>query len=108
MSAQPATGHDPDDPVAILQVLPGRFHQQFLDEYRAAAETAREPEGYRQLHDLLRRWRLIAVSRSAPGFEEAFAEMQEAARTGRSHEGSVPIEDIVPDWPQRLARKHEL
>ena len=34
---------------------------------------------------------------------EALADAREADRAGRSLETSVPIEDIVPDWPQRLA-----
>jgi hypothetical protein len=107
MSAQPAAEHDPDDPVAILRALPGHYHQQFLAEYRAAAEAAREPGSYQALQALLRLWRLRAVAYSDPRYDEALAEGREAARTGRSHEGSVPIEDIVPDWPQRLARKRE-
>jgi ribosome-binding protein aMBF1 (putative translation factor) len=40
---------------------------------------------------------------SAPGFDEARAEAREAAQSGRSRETSVPIEDIVPDWPERVA-----
>ena len=103
MSAQPIVEPDPDDPVEILRVLPGRFHEQFLADYRAAAAAAREPEAYRQLHSLLRLWRLRAVMYSAPGFDEARAEAREAAQSGRSRETSVPIEDIVPDWPERLA-----
>jgi Family of unknown function (DUF6247) len=68
MSAQPVHELDPDDPVEILRVLPGRFHDQFLAEYyEAAGEAARQVGGYRQLHDLLRRWRLSAAAYSAPG-----------------------------------------
>ena len=104
MSAQPVQEHDPDDPVEILRVLPRRFHEQFLAEYAAAAENARRPEGYRALHDLLRRWRLTAAAYSAPGFEARLGRMREAVRTG-SLEGSVPIEEIVPDWPERLNRQ---
>ena len=54
MSAEPVQEHDPDDPVEILRVLHERFREQFLNEYAAAAEAARRPEGYRALHDLLR------------------------------------------------------
>jgi len=108
MSAQPAAEHDPDDPVAILRALPGRYHRQFLAGYRAAAEAAREPDGYQALQALLRLWRLRAVAYSDPGYGEALAEAREAAHAGRSHAGSVPVEDIVPDWPQRLARRREL
>lgn len=39
-------------------------------------------DGYRQLHDLLRRWRLSAAAYSAPGFEERLQAVQEAVRTG--------------------------
>jgi Family of unknown function (DUF6247) len=102
MSAQPVHESDPDDPVAILRVLPERFHDHFLAEYyQAASEAARQVGRYRQLHDLLRRWRLSAVAYSAPGFEERLHAVQEAVRTG-SLEGSVPIEEVVPGWPDRL------
>jgi hypothetical protein len=86
---------DPDDPVEILGVLPERFHDQFLAEYyQAASEAARQVDGYRQLHDLLRRWRLIAAAYPAPGFEERQRAVHETVRTG-SLEGSVPIEEIL-------------
>ena len=104
MSAQPVQEHDPDDPVEILRVLPGQFRGQFLAEYATAAEAARRPEGYRDLHDLLRRWRLTAAAYSAPGFEARLGSVREAVRTGNL-EGSVPIEEIVPDWPARLNRQ---
>jgi hypothetical protein len=101
MSAQPVHEVDPDDPVEILRVLPTRFHEQFLREYYAAAAlAARQVGGYRQLHDVLRLWRLTAVSQSDPGFAGRLETMREAVRTG-SLDGSVPIEDIVPGWPGR-------
>ena len=103
MGAQPVQEHDPDDPVEILRVLPEQFHEQFLAGYRAAAEGARRVEGYRALHDFLRLWRLRAIARSDPSFETRLDRVREAARTG-SKEGMVPIEDIVPDWPDRLRR----
>jgi hypothetical protein len=102
MSAQPVHEPDPDDPVEILRVLPERFHEQFLAEYyEAAGEAARQVDGYRQLHNLLRRWRLSAVAFSAAGFDERLQAMQEAVRTG-SLEGSMPIEEILPGWPDRV------
>jgi hypothetical protein len=104
MSAQPIQEYDPDDPVEILRVLPEQFHEQFLAEYRAAAEGARQVEGYRALHDFLRLWRLTAVAHSDPGFEARLAQVREAVRTG-SQEGTVPIEDVIPDWPDRLRRR---
>jgi hypothetical protein len=99
MSAQPAHELDPDDPVEILRVLPVRFHDQFLREYYgAAAGAARRVGGYRQLHDVLRLWRLTAAAHSDPGFAGRLAAAREAVRTG-SLEGSVPIEDAIPGWP---------
>jgi hypothetical protein len=98
MSAQPVQDHDPDDPVEILRALPERFREQFLNEYAAAADAARRPEGYRALHDLLRLWRLSAAAYSEPGFEGRLARVRESVRSG-SLEGAVAIEEIVPDWP---------
>jgi hypothetical protein len=98
MSARPVHEPDPDDPVEILRVLPDRLHEQFLAEYAAAAEAARRPEGYRELVDLLRLWRLTAAAYSEPGFESRLASVRGAVRSG-SLEGSVAIEEIVPDWP---------
>ncbi len=101
MSAQPVHETDPDDPVEILRVLPARFHDQFLREYYAAAAlAARQVGGYKQLHDVLRLWRLTAAAQSDPGFSDRLAAVREAVRTS-STENSVPIEDIVPDWPTR-------
>jgi hypothetical protein len=70
----------------------------------AAAEGARRVEGYRALHDLLRLWRLTAIAHSDPGFDVRLERAREAARTG-STEGWVPIEDIVPDWADRLRHR---
>src|SRR5580698_328675 len=101
MTAQPVHEPDPDDPVEILRVLPARFHDQFLREYYgAAALAARQVGGYRQLHEVLRLWRLTAVSQSDPGFEDRLAAVRTAVAVG-SLEGSVPIEDVVPGWPGR-------
>ena len=36
MTAQPVHGPDPDDPGEILRILPARWHEEFLGEYRAA------------------------------------------------------------------------
>ncbi len=101
MSAQPIRELDPDDPVEILRVLPAQFHDQFLREYYgAAAGAARQVGGYRQLHEVLRLWRLTAAAHSDPGFADRLAAVREAVRTGNL-EGSVPIEDVVPGWPRR-------
>ncbi len=102
MSAQPVHEPDQDDPVEILRVLPAQYHDQFLAEYyQSAAEAARQVGGYRQLHDLLRLWRLTATAHSDPGFEERLRAVRQAVRAG-SVEGSAPIEQIVPGWPDRV------
>ena len=99
MSAEPVYEPDPDDPVEIMRVLPGEFHQQFLTEYyKAASEAARQVGEYRRLHDVLRLWRLAAVAWTDPSFDDRLAAVREAVRTG-SLEGSVPIEELVPGWP---------
>jgi hypothetical protein len=96
MSAQPLDAYDPDDPMEILRVLPAQHHERFLAEYDAAAAGARRPEQYRQLHHLLRLWRLRAAAYSDPEFETRL----ESARHGSG--AQTPIEQVVPDWPQRV------
>jgi hypothetical protein len=100
MTAQAADDYDPDDPVEILRVLPAQFHERFLAEYDAAVAGARQPEQYRQLHHLLRLWRLSAIVLSDPGYETRRQAVEEAVRTGRR---GTPIEEIVPDWDERVA-----
>jgi len=100
MTAQPVDDYDPDDPVEILRVLPVRFREQFLAEYDAAVAGARKPEQYRQLHQLLRLWRLSAVAFSDPGYAARRQAVEEAVRAGRR---GTPIEEIVPDWDERVA-----
>jgi hypothetical protein len=100
MSAQPVDDYDPADPVEILRVLPGRFHEQFLAEYEAAVAGAHRPEQYRELHRLLQLWRLSAVAFADPGYEARLVEAEESARMGRR---GTPIEEIVPDWDKRVA-----
>lgn len=94
MTAEPIHDPDPDDPVEILRVLPSKFHENFLAEYRVAVTGAQRPEHYKELHDLLRLWRLRAVAYSAPGYEDR----RMAAREGRS-ESFVPAEQVIPGWP---------
>lgn len=90
---------DRDDPVEILRVLPARFHDQFLREYyRAAAGAASQVGGYRQLHDVLRLWRLTAAAHSDPGFAVRLAAVREAVSAG-SLAGSLPIGDAIAGWP---------
>jgi hypothetical protein len=88
------------DPVEILRILPGHFHEQFLTEYEAAVAGAHRPEHYRELHRLLQLWRLSAVAFADPGYEARRIEVEESARTGRR---GTPIDEIVPDWDERAA-----
>jgi hypothetical protein len=69
VSAQPASEPGGDGPAEILALLPQRWHEQFLGEYRAA----------------LTRWRLRAAAYSDPGFDAA----ARAAREARA-------EDLTP------------
>jgi hypothetical protein len=101
MTGQPGDYCDADDPVEILGVLPARFHGQFLAEYDLAVAAARQPERYRELHHVLRLWRLRAVAYSDPGYEAGLQAAQDAARAGRRD--GIPIEEIVPDWDERVA-----
>jgi hypothetical protein len=101
MTALPVGDYDPDDPVEILRALPSGFHEQFLAEYDAAVAGARRPEQYRQLHHLLRLWRLRAVAYSDPGYADRLAAMQESVRSGRRD--GTPIEDVVPGWDEKVA-----
>jgi Family of unknown function (DUF6247) len=100
MTAQPVDDYDPADPVEILHILPGRFHEQFLAEYEVAVAGARRPEQYRELHRLLQLWRLSAVAFADPGYEARRMEVEESVRAGRR---GTPIEEIVPDWDERVA-----
>jgi hypothetical protein len=78
MSAQPVDEAFPDDPAEILRVLPGRWHGEFLDEYRAALEAAREVQGWPQLPAMLHRWHLRALAYSDPEFWAAAREARDA------------------------------
>ena len=94
MTAQAAYEYDPDDPVEILRVLPGQYHEQFLAEYEAAVDGARRPEQFRRLHDVLRLWRLRAIAYSDPGYSDRM----NSARNGA---GFAPAEQVIPGWPRR-------
>jgi hypothetical protein len=54
------------------------------------------------LHHLLRLWRLSAAAYSDPGYDyDARRQaVEESVRTGRR---GTPIEEIVPDWHERVA-----
>lgn len=91
MTAQPVyDAPDPDDPAEILRRLPARWHSQFLAEYRAALDAAREVQQWQRLRALLHRWRLRATAYSDPEFERS----AQAARRARPEELTT-----VPGWP---------
>ncbi|MGD9620654.1 MAG: DUF6247 family protein [Mycolicibacterium sp.] len=71
MTAESAYGPDPDDPTHILSLLPDRWHDQFLFEYRAGLDAAREVGQWPGLRALLHRWRLRAIAYADPGFHAA-------------------------------------
>ncbi|MGF2944006.1 DUF6247 family protein [Mycobacterium sp. Lab-001] len=92
MTAESAFGRDPDDPTQILALLPDRWHQQFLAEYRAGLDAAREVGQWHLLRALLHRWRLRATAYCDPGFEAA----AQTARDPRP-EDLVPL----PGWDDK-------
>jgi hypothetical protein len=94
VTAHPAYDSDPDDPVEILDALPEEHRGQFRAEYAAAVDGARRPEQFRELHAMLRLWRLRAVAYSSPGYDGRVA----AARDPRSAD-SAPAERVIPGWP---------
>jgi len=51
----------------ILTALPEELRAHFRTEYTAAVDSARRPEEYRQLQDLLHLWRLRATAYASPG-----------------------------------------
>lgn len=85
MSAQPASEPGWDAPAEILALLPRRWHEQFLSEYHAALDAARDVRQWRYLAETLTRWRLRATAYSDPGFDAA----AQAARDARP-------EDLTP------------
>ena len=86
--------HDPEDPAEILRVLPAQHHQYFLGRYSQALLAARDVTHYRDLRKLLRRWRLLALAFSDPGFEARQRAAEESARTGNL-DGSVSFEEVL-------------
>jgi len=89
VSAQPAERDDPLDPQRILDDLPADEHGFFLDQYREAVDTARDPAGWKQLRRVLRLWRFHADAAGDRGYREAL----DAARGPVS--GGMPLEDAV-------------
>lgn len=99
MSAQPiaSAGGDPLDPQRIAAGLPAPERDFFLGQYREAAEAAREPAGWPQLHRLLRLWAYRAEALKRPGFREA----EQAALAGTSR--GMLLDDVI-----RLREQGEL
>lgn len=72
----------------ILRDLPEQERPEFLRQYRAALEAARDDVArHKDLRQLLHRWRLVVVAATRPGYYEAI----EAARTGTG----VPLDEAI-------------
>jgi hypothetical protein len=95
MTAQPI--EDPSDPLVIMRDLPERERGEFLRQYQAAVDAARDPAGYEQLRRLLHVWSLTVVATHQPGYYDELA----AVRAGTA--STVPVSDAIPDWAERLA-----
>jgi hypothetical protein len=90
MSVQPAEYYeDPLDPQRIVRELPDRERTNFLADYRAALDGARDPAGWGHLRRILRLWSRMVIATNRPGFYEA----QEAALTGTG--GGMLLEDYI-------------
>src|SRR3984957_8741344 len=89
VSAQPAERDDPLDPQRILDDLPADEHGFFLDQYREAVDTARDPAGWKQLRPVLGRWRFHAAAAGDRGYREAL----DAA--GGPVSGRMPLDDAL-------------
>lgn len=107
MTAQPINEEDPRDPQVILRDLPEREHDTFLHAYQEAANAAaQDPAGYKRLRDTLQRWAIrahtlrIELARNPRYYEDVDAETQ-AIKDGAVK--TTPIEDVFPDWPERVA-----
>ncbi|GHE48260.1 hypothetical protein GCM10017673_57490 [Streptosporangium violaceochromogenes] len=72
----------------ILRDLPARERPEFLRQYRAAVEAARDDVArYKDLARLLHRWSLVVIAANRPGYYEAI----EAAKTG----SGVPLAEAI-------------
>jgi hypothetical protein len=90
LPVDPPERENPLDPVCILRDLPERERENFLGQYRAALDGARDPDGWSQLLRVLRLWRGMAIAAGRPGFYEA----QEAALAGVGS-GGMLLEDYL-------------
>jgi len=78
----------------ILTALPEELRAHFRTEYTAAVDSARRPEEYRQLQDLLHLWRLRATAYASPGYGQRL----ESSRRADAAE-FVPAGELIPGWP---------
>lgn len=88
MSAQPVDDFR-YDPQVILEALPVQWREVFLAEYEQAVNAARQPEQFRALYTVLRRWALQAERYANPAYEHA----RQAARSGSD---GVGVEQAHP------------
>jgi hypothetical protein len=96
MSADPVQVEDPNDPAVILRDLPERERTEFLRQYHEAVDAAHDPARYRRLQRLLHAWRPTVIASSRVGYYDEL----EAVRNGAAH--TIPADDAVPDWQERL------
>lgn len=99
-------GHPPhDDPATIIVRLPERYHAHFNADHAQAARAAAGAEvaddhAATGLCKILNLWTLRSILYTRPGHDERIV----AARSGRP---GIPIEDVVPDWPERLTQHRQ-
>lgn len=90
MSTQPVGYDDAHDPAHILSRLPEREREQFLSEYRVAAETAaHEVWRYRHLQQLLHTWSMRAVACNKPDY---YASREEAGSGAGEY---TSLDDVI-------------
>jgi uncharacterized protein DUF6247 len=91
VSAQPAEREDPLDPQLILNQLPVDERRFFLDQYRQAVDSARDPAGWKQLRRVLLRWRFHADAASDPAYREALDAARGPVGSGMLLEDAVRV-----------------
>ncbi len=69
---------EPHDPYEILEILPEKYHNWFLADYRKALHTAYPPQGYLALGRMLQKWRLRAEQYADSGYQEELEKAQHA------------------------------
>ncbi len=91
VSAQSAEREDPLDPQRILDQLPEDERGSFLDQYRDAVESARDPAGWKQLRRVLLRWRFHADAVGDPAYLEALDAVRGPVGSGMLLEDAVRV-----------------